>query len=165
MEFRLYPMKPFRFTLQALRIVRQRQEQVALEHYAAALQARQEAAQRLRRVERQRDMAWSHRQNLPHAKIPAASFAHNHAYCREIESICRDCETALGVAQDVLHQKWLRLIETRKQREAVDKYYDRQRRDFERLSAREEQKLLDELGNRPGLLGEVRQELAGGMEG
>ena len=46
-------MKAFRFTLEAVRTLRQRQEQEAQEQYAQALLARQQALNRLDAVQRE----------------------------------------------------------------------------------------------------------------
>jgi flagellar export protein FliJ len=143
-------MKAFRFTLQAVRTLRQRQEQLAMEDYAAALRSQQQAEARL--AETQQELASGQHQsrNLLADGAAAAQIVQLQVYCRFLEVRGRDREEALNQARTATRQVWQRLLEARRRREVVDKFYDRQREQYARAGQREEQKNLDDLsGRRP----------------
>jgi flagellar protein FliJ len=141
-------MKRFRFTLQALQTVRQRQEQVALEQYSVAMQARLQAEAAFLAARSERDFAWEQHRKRLELGATAAQLAQLQAYCQAAELRCQESEVRLRAAEDEVHQKWQQFAEARKQREVVDKVEERQRRRYQRECAREEQKMLDELGLR-----------------
>jgi len=146
-------MKAFRFTLQAVRTLRQRQEQLAMENYAAALRSQQKAEAAL--AETQQALARGRHQsrNLLADGAPAAQIVQLQVYCRFLEVRCREREEALKQAGEATRQVWQRWLEARRRREVVDKFYDRQREQYARACQREEQKNLDDLsGRRPMMI-------------
>lgn len=151
-------MKAFRFSLQAVHTLRQRQEQAALELYAQALRARQQAADNWKKAQQECQLAWRHRQNLLSSGSMAVHIAQSQAHVVVMETRCRECETALHVAQEVAAKHWRLLLEARRKREAVDRFRDRQRGLYEKACGREEQKMLDELGVRRSMAGYVMKE-------
>jgi flagellar export protein FliJ len=142
-------MKAFHFSLQALKTLRQRQEQIALQSYAQALQLRQQAASDLSAARQELQAHWARWQSQIRAGCPALELVQSQAYCRVLEGRGRDCEAALRAAEEVTRQRWQSLLHARQQREAVDKFYAHQRRRHQRALEREEQKTIDELAHRP----------------
>jgi flagellar export protein FliJ len=143
-------MKPFRFSLEAVRIVRQRLEQTTLEQYAQALQSQQRARTQLQMAEQELEAGWSQSRNQLEAGAPAAQLAQTQAYCRFLELRVRECQKVLETAQNSVHLHWQKLIVARQQREVVDRYYQKQRLRYQREFQRQEQKVLDDMANRCG---------------
>lgn len=141
-------MKRFRFTLEALQRLRQRQESHALQQYGQAVAAQQEAVRRLEEVQSDCESSWAVcREHLAN-NAPPAYIAQLESYCRWIEQCKRICEQAIEQADRVCKQRWLRLQLARQAREAVDKFLLRQRRRYDRELMGEERKLLDDMANR-----------------
>lgn len=138
-------MKRFRFTLQALLTVRQRQEQTALESYAAALADRQRALDRLRDAQRQCEEAWGLSRQRITAGAPAAHLAQLEEFCEAVEDLRRFCLAAVEETQRVVDARLQKLLAARQAREAVDKFREHQRERYDRELTRAEQKTLDEL--------------------
>jgi len=141
-------MKKFRFTLEAVRTLRQRQEQVALEQYAGALRARQKALDALRDAERECTAAWTLRSERTASGAPAAHVAQVQEYCAAVESLKKQCNEAVATAQRVMDHMLENLCRARRAREAVDRFYEWQRERYDRELQREEQKKLDDLAQR-----------------
>jgi len=140
-------MKRFRFSLHALRTLRQRQEQRALKQFGLAIAARAQAARELEEVRRHCDAGWQASRQSMKAGVTASQLAKLGAYCRAMEELQRQAETTLRRAQRTVDEKWEKLLTIRQQREAVDKYYQRQRGAYERQLSREEQKALDDMAH------------------
>ncbi|MCX8154887.1 MAG: flagellar export protein FliJ [Verrucomicrobiae bacterium] len=138
-------MKKFRFTLQAVYVVRQQQERQALEAYGRCLQARQQAEQALAQARHNLEEAWRRRRELEAAGAPALWLMHGQHWCAMLEERCHHAEAALHHAREQTAAAWSRLAVARRQREAVEKLRHRQWHQHELALAREEQKQLDEL--------------------
>jgi len=143
-------MEKFQFKLQAVLTLRQREEQVALEGYSRALQSRQAAAERLAEIER--DLSESRRQwlNALADGCPAGRAVQLQAFCHSLEDRRKGQEQLVHAADLELNHASHRLLLARQQREAVERYLDRQRMEYERELRIEERKTLDDIvGRRP----------------
>jgi flagellar FliJ protein len=143
-------MKRFQFKLQAVLTLRQREEQLALEAYSHALQRRQLAAERLTEVER--DLSEARRQwlNALADGCPAVRAVQLQAFCHSLEVCRKEREEAVHQADVDLNQTSHRLLLARQQREAVERYLERQRLEYEGQLRVEERKWIDDLvGRRP----------------
>lgn len=143
-------MKRFQFKLQAVLTLRQREEQSALEAYSRALQRRQLAGECLAEVER--DLSESRRQwlNALADGCPAVRAVQLQAFCHSLEACRKQREQEVHQADLGLNQTSHRLLLARQQREAVERYLERQRLEHERQLRIEERKLIDDLvGRRP----------------
>jgi flagellar export protein FliJ len=146
-------MKPFHFSLQAVRTLRQREEQFALELFGRAVQARQRALEFQQAAERQLAAA---RQQLREmmgeggGRKPAPVFQINQArgHCQGLEQRVAACKVETARAQEAANEAWDRLQDARRQLELVDKLYLRRREEHDRQLRAEEQKLLDEMAGR-----------------
>jgi flagellar export protein FliJ len=146
-------MRKFRFSLQAVLTVRQRQEQIALEHFSRAIAARQLATDRLNEAKRECQAAWALSRARTAAGAPAMHLAQLHDYCHGMEEFQKDCERAVAASQAVVDQKWEKLVTARQAREAVDKFLERQRERYDRELQREEQKMFDDVSHQPAFAG------------
>jgi flagellar export protein FliJ len=140
-------MKRFRFSLHALRTLRQLQEQRALKQFGLAIAARAQAARNLEEVRCHCNAGWQASRQSMKAGVTAAQMAGLGAYCRTMEALQRQAETTWRRTQRTVDERWEKLLTIRQQREAVDKYYQRQRGAYERQLSREEQKALDDMAH------------------
>ncbi len=141
-------MKAFRFTLEAVRTVRQRQENDALEEYSRALLNRQQVLDSLEMIDARIGEDWSHIRRLLAGGCNAAHAAQAHHFHRSLEKQRDDCVAALGRAERRVQSASHAMLVARQQREMVDVYCEKQHAAHRRLEAREEQKLLDEFAVR-----------------
>jgi flagellar export protein FliJ len=141
-------MKPFHFSLQAVRTLRQRQEQLALERFTAAVQNREKAVNRLNSVTQQLHAGWSELKALLLQGATAFRIAQIQAYCDSVTTRKKECEVFVNAAHRAMDVAWQTLLTTKQQLDVVVKYYENQRRQYERKVDREEQKALDDMANR-----------------
>lgn len=141
-------MKAFRFTLEAVRVVRQRQEETALEQYAQALLARQQAADRLQSAQEELKAAWRHQQDLLASGATAAQLQQIVGCSQFLENRAKALEKALQEAVLAEERRRQQYLAARQQREIVDKYREKQKAQYDLVTAREDQKTLDELAVR-----------------
>ena len=141
-------MKRFRFTLAALKTLRERREQEALEAYAQAV--RHESRTKEALAQAQADLAnqWAHRQTLLEQGVAAVELVHWLTYCQGLQKQCQERENDWALARQYTRQKWELLLVARQKREVVDKFQERQKRRYLFECGLEEQKLLDELAGR-----------------
>lgn len=143
-------MKRFRFTLPALKTLRERREQEALENYAKAIRIQRQAETELAQSRQDLETAQEERQTRLNQGVTAIETVHILAYCQRLQLVCRDKENALARANLFVRQKWDLLLVARQKREVVDKFFERQKSRHQMESRREEQKMLDELsGHEP----------------
>lgn len=141
-------MKRFQFKLQAVLTLRQREEQVALERYARAVQGRQTAAGRLAGVEMEVSEARRQWLNALADGCPAAHAAQVMAFAHNLEELRRKAEQTLQLADVEVSQASHEMMLARQQREAVEHYLSRLRAGHERDLRNEERKLIDDLVGR-----------------
>ena len=134
-------MKAFRFTLEAVRTVRQLQENEALERYARALAARQMARDSLEAIQ-ERIMDDFALMRCAARAAQAQNFHHS------LEMTRRNGVAVLEQAECRVNAACQTMLAARQQREIVDVYCEKQRAAHLRLELREEQKLMDEFALR-----------------
>jgi flagellar export protein FliJ len=141
-------MKTFHFTLEAVRILRQRQEHEALEQYARALLARQQVLGLLQDMDARIDRDCSRLRQCLDSGCTAGQAAQAQSFHRSLQKRRDDCLTALGLAERRVNVASKAMLFARQQREIVDAYRDKQRAAHQRLGLREEQKIQDEFAIR-----------------
>jgi flagellar export protein FliJ len=141
-------MKAFRFTLEAVRTLRQRQEQEALEDYARALLARQQVLDLLTDMDQRIGRDFVQMRKLLAGRCTAAQAAQAQNFHASLEKKRDDCVTALGKAERRVNAASRAMLAARQQREMVEVYRDKQQAAHQRLALREEQKILDEFAIR-----------------
>lgn len=141
-------MKRFHFSLQAILTLRQRTEQKALEQYAGALLARDRATCQLAELRREQAEWWSRwRQEV--GRGCQAAVLHQWRACNSnLNDRRQKAETALAMAEVTVNQALGSLLTARRDRESVEKHFERQHLAYTREVNREEQKRLDEIGQR-----------------
>ncbi len=141
-------MKRFEFKLQAVLTLRQRAEQAALEKYSRSIQHRQGAAERL--AETEMELCEARRQwlNALADGCPAARAAQLLEFCHLLEERKKQREQTLHLAEVDLGQSSQKMLLARQQREAVEKFLDRQREQYDRRLRHEEHKMIEDLTQR-----------------
>jgi flagellar export protein FliJ len=140
-------MKPFKFTLEAVRTLRTRQEKNALEQYSNAVQAREQVLSFLWKARAELEKTFQERLDLSEG-APASALAHIEQWTGEVAAREKECLHNVQLATMRVETTWQNLMVARQEREIVEKYLDRQRQDYDRALDREEQKCLDELAGR-----------------
>jgi flagellar export protein FliJ len=143
-------MKSFRFTLEAVRTLRQRQEQVAMEQYAQALAFRQQAYDRLETVQQELNAGFRDLRARLAKGCAASEAAQAGDYHKSLARRRDEFTLALGTAERRVNAALQTMLATRQQRELVDKYFDKQKSRHQRDQARSEQKIMDDLAGRRG---------------
>jgi flagellar export protein FliJ len=141
-------MKAFHFNLEAVRTLRQRQEQTAMEQYAQALALRQQAVNRLEAVSQELNEGWQELRSKLVKGCAASEAAQIQDYHRSLVRRRDDCTAALGTAERRVNAALQAMLAARQQRELVDKYFEKQKARHQRQEGRNEQKLLDDLAGR-----------------
>jgi flagellar export protein FliJ len=141
-------MKAFRFTLEAVRTLRQRQEQQALETYARALLSRQQMLELLKEMDQRIGRDFVQMRQLLAGRCTAAQAAQAQNFHSSLEKKRDDCVAALGQAERRVNAASQAMLAARQQREMVDVYRGKQQAAHQRLELREEQKILDEFAIR-----------------
>ena len=141
-------MKPFRFTLQAVKTLRQRQEQKAMEQYARDLHAQRLAVDQLSHVQGELENAWCDWNSAMAEGCSAAVLAQTQSFFQTVEvrrqrslDQVRECERHVQGALEGM-------LRTRRDREAVDSFFDAQKAVYDRALDRDERKTLDEMAQR-----------------
>ena len=141
-------MKAFRFTLEAVRTLRQRQEREALEGYIHALLYRQKALAALEAVDQSIARDFAQMRQLLAGSCTAARAAQAQNYHRSLEVQRDAASVALAQAERRVNEASQTMIAARQQRETVDVYREKQHALHQRLELREEQKMMDEFALR-----------------
>ena len=140
-------MKPFRFTLQALCTLRERQEQLALQVYAKALQGREAARAKVAAIQQELEAGWEDFRRQARGDCLASELARMRGYCQSVEQRKQVFEHAAKVAQNKADQAFTSLLATRQARAVVDKFHENQKRVHERERRRHDQHALDDMAN------------------
>ena len=141
-------MKRFEFTLEAVRILRRRQEQDAMDAYAKALLARQTAFMRLDQVQQELISGWHQLRALLDQGCQASQAARQQEYHRVIEKRRDELTAALATAERRVNAAFQAMLVARRALEIVDKAFSKQLAHHQREVLRGEQKFLDDLASR-----------------
>lgn len=141
-------MKAFQFTLEAVRTLRQRQENEALELYARALLARQQVLDLLEDIQQRIGDDFAQMRRLLASGCTAAQASQAQHYHRSLEKLRDDTVAALGQAERRVNAASQAMLAARQQREIVDVYREKQQTLHQRAEMREEQKFMDEFATR-----------------
>src|SRR5712691_87692 len=121
-------MKTFRFSLQALRLLRERQEQLVLQDYGKALQLWEQAHDQVDALQQQFQIACLEAQQKLIDGCCGSELAQLQAYCQALELRRRESELAARMARNKVSLAFTRLIAARQARAVVDKCFDKQKR-------------------------------------
>src|SRR2546423_15712262 len=112
-------MKKFQFTLQALLTLRERQEQLALQHYSQLLAAWEKAQKKANAAERDLEAAWSEMQEKTLTGCPAFELDQLQRYCRTVQERKQLCDEAALAARNKAGEAFTKLVAARQARTVV----------------------------------------------
>ena len=148
-------MKTFRFSLQAVLVLRERAEQVAQQRCAQAVAAVLDADRRLKSAQTTLAQA----QQLCRARLAAGVSADEFEQLRRYTVVLEERRARRQQELSQLRQRAelarQQLLVATQRREALERLRDRQRRGHEYQVARAEQKMLDELAHRGAVLADM----------
>ena len=141
------------FRLQAVLTVRERQERMALEKYAQALNNLHQARERLATTEAGCAAACARRRILLERGGRACEIHQSDQYSHSLEDTRQAAAADVKAAQGGADAARQEMLDRRQRREVVEKHLNNQRRAHALRASRAEQKRLDELGQlRRGVL-------------
>ena len=141
-------MKTFRFPLQSLRVLREQKEQVAQKNYAVALRSAEDAAARVKMASDELSANWTTLGKELAAGVTAMELLRTRAWCNALELRLKERTGVLEKARLAVDAVWQEMLNATRDREALDRYYKKNRRAHDRKVQSEEQKQLDELAVR-----------------
>ena len=141
-------MKSFRFPLQSLRVLREQKEQAAQKQYAEVLRACEDAAGRVKAAGDELSASWTTLAKELAAGVTAMELLRTRAWCNALELRLRERTGLLEQARLAVDTVWQQMLNATRDREALDRYYKKNRRAHDRKVQTEEQKQLDELAVR-----------------
>src|ERR1700742_389318 len=138
-------MKRFHFSLSALAVLREQQEQAAQKKYAEALRTCEDAAGRVQTASRELSNCWQELNGKLTAGVSAMEFLRSRAWCNVLELRLKERTAALEQARLKVDAVWHEMLVATRDRESMDRFHDKKRRAYDREVLRNEQKELDEL--------------------
>ena len=145
-------MKPFRFPLQPIRVLREQKEQVAQQRFAQAMLACEEAAFQLQTASEELAAGWTSLCEELSTGVTATRLLRTRAWCNVLELRQKERNAALQHARRLMDAAWREMMLATRDRESLDRFHDKCRLAYDREAQREEQKLLDEIGVRRSTL-------------
>ena len=138
-------MKPFRFPLESLRVLRKQKENVAQQHYADALADCGRAELHLQAAVAELTAGWdSLRHELVHGAT-AGEITGKRTGCLVLETRRDARKAALAEAHRAAEAAFQEMLAAVRDREALDRFHDKSRRAHDREVQRAEQKNFDEM--------------------
>jgi flagellar export protein FliJ len=151
-------MRPFRFSLQSIRVLREQRERDAQQKFGEAMRVCEEATFQLQKASDELAAGWDSLCRELASGVAAMKLLKTRAWCNVLEQRQKDRRARLLNARRDMDEAWRGMMLATRDREALDRYHDKLRRTYDREVQREEQKGLDELGLRRALLpGALRQ--------
>ena len=145
-------MKPFKYSMQAVRTLREQQEQTALHDYGRALRAAEQATEKLASVQQELEAVWAELQNRFADHGTAEDLARLQAYSQTVEQRRAEGERAVQIARHKVRENFVKLVAARQAAAVLDKHFENQKWHHQREQRRHEQKMLDDLAGRRNLL-------------
>ena len=145
-------MKPFKFTLQALLILREQEEQTALTNYGQALLSRERAISAARSARDELTQAWGQFHDRLSAKCSAVELSQMKQWCQGLEQQLHELDTAAHIARAQAKEAFLKLLAARQARAVLEQLSAKQKKRHLRAKRKKEQKALDNTPARPNQL-------------
>jgi flagellar export protein FliJ len=145
-------MKPFRFSLQSIRVLREHRERDAQQRFGQAMRLCEEAAFQLQKASDELAEGWDALCRELASGVAAMKLLKTRAWCNVLEQRQKDRHTRLLNTRRDMDVAMREMMLAKRDREALDRYHDKLRRAYDREAQREDQKALDEIGVRRSLL-------------
>lgn len=141
-------MKPFRFALQPVQMLREQKEQKTQQAFGRAMRLHEEAALQLKAASEELLAGWNALCRETSTGTPASQLSRTRAWCNVLELRQRERAEALQRARRSMEAAMADMLAATRDRKAIDQYHDKCRAGHDLALQREEQKSLDELGLR-----------------
>jgi flagellar export protein FliJ len=138
-------MKSFHFSLSALSVLREQQEQAAQKKYADALHFCEQAAAHVQTASGELMGCWHDLNGKLSAGVSAMEFLRARAWCNVLELRLKERTTALEQARLKVDAVWQEMLVATRDRETLDRFHKKKRRAYDTEVLRKEQQELDEL--------------------
>ncbi|HEY1790757.1 MAG TPA: flagellar export protein FliJ [Verrucomicrobiae bacterium] len=138
-------MKMFRFPLEPLRVLRQQKERVAQQRYARLLLACNAAATQLEKATGELARGREVLTRELNEGVTAAKIMNLRTWCLALEIHQHERRAAFAEARRISQLALQEMNAARRDREGLDRFYDKARRAYSREMFREEQKNFDEM--------------------
>ena len=138
-------MKPFKFSLQAVRRLRQHKEESVRQRYAGTLRACEAAAARMQSASTELTGCWATLCEKLGAGVNGDELLKARAWCNVLELRVKERGVALEQARHAVDAVWQELMSATRDREVLDRLHDQRKHDYDRDTYRVEQKNLDDL--------------------
>ncbi|MCS7091244.1 MAG: flagellar FliJ family protein [Verrucomicrobiota bacterium] len=150
-------MKAFRFSLQALWVLRGQEEELARHRFAESFRAVQAAAARVEEARQQMWTAADRFRASTEQGTQAGTLQQDLSWFRQLQEVFRRRIQSWQTACQASEKAWQELLQVRRNRETLDRYRTRQRQAWLLALQRSEQKELDELAQQRHVRAEIGQ--------
>jgi len=150
-------MKKFRFSLEAILLLREREEQRAVEKFMRASAAHRERLERLEDAERDFAKAAAELREKSARGIPGMELRQMQGHLGALEDLRKERARAAAESQAALGQARDELAAARRRKEVIDRFREKQRRKHAEAARLEELKFLDELAAGRAAMGATLQ--------
>jgi flagellar export protein FliJ len=138
-------MKPFIFPLESLRVLRKQRERAAQQRYARSLANCRKAELQMQTATAEWEASLVELKREMGAGISAGQFANLRNGCLVLEIRWRERQAALLEARRVAALIFQEMAAATREREGLDQFHNRARREHELQFRRAEQKIFDEM--------------------
>jgi flagellar export protein FliJ len=138
-------MKPFRFPLESLRVLREQKENIAQQHYANALATCGRAEMQLQEAQTELTAGWHSLNHELADGTAAGKITETRAWCTVLEVHRNERKTALDEARRAAEKAFREMLAAVRDRKALDRFHDKSRHIHDCEVQREEQKNFDEM--------------------
>lgn len=138
-------MKAFKFPLESLRTLRKQREQQAQQVYSQKLVLCDEAAQSLKLAETELLTGHALVDHELNNGASAGRIMNLQTWCKVLELRRKECVNVLMQRQAEANEAFRAMTAAVREREALDKFYEKSRRVWTRAMLNAEQKIFDEL--------------------
>jgi flagellar export protein FliJ len=138
-------MKSFKFPLESLRVLRQQKERAAQQRYAQALATSDLAAAKLQGIVNELANVYQSIVNSMATGLPGSQIMERRAWCSVLEVRRNEARAALEETRRAAEKAFKDMVLAVRDREAMDRFYEKSRAAHEREAAADEQKNLDEI--------------------
>lgn len=138
-------MKQFIFPLESLRTLRKQREHAAQQRYAKALVACDQAAAQLQEMVKELAGAWDVVVSELARGVAAQKLVSLRTWCTVLEIRRHERKAALDEARRLADAAFREMVSAARERESLDRFYEKSRTAHERALQQEEQRNFDEM--------------------
>jgi flagellar export protein FliJ len=138
-------MKKFIFPLESLRTLRKQREHAAQQRYAKALAACDQAAKQLDEVARELAGSWDTLVGELARGVTAQTVMSLRTWCTVLEIRRNERRAALEEARRLADAAFREMVSAARERESLDRFFEKSQTAHERALQQEEQKNFDEM--------------------